>query len=126
MNWSKAIVGSAGDAPSYETSARVERRALAPAWQTEAAFAARFAAAPQGAGGYAPPPPPPPPPAAAQKWWLAANGQSIGPFTREELMQRLGGDFTGSSQVCVLGGSAWQMASTVPGLAELFPPPPPQ
>lgn len=120
-SWSRAVAGSCGDAPPDETDARVERRALAPAWQTEAAFAVRFTPA-QPATSVAPPPPPP---TSSQKWWLAVSGQTIGPFTREELTLRLGQDFSSASQVCLVGGSNWQLAGAVPSLAELFPPPPP-
>ena len=74
-----------------------------------------------GGAGLTPPPPPPPP-----VWHLVENGQSVGPFSPEQLAQaaragRLGPD----TLVWSAGMSAWSPAREVPALAPLMAPPPP-
>ncbi len=79
-------------------------------------------AAPQAA-----PPPPPPPPAAA--WHVAANGQTSGPFSLDQLRQMAAsGQFTRETMVWSNGMAGWEAAGGVAALGEVFaqvPPPPP-
>ena len=71
-----------------------------------------------------PAPSPPPPP--ATQWYIAHNGQSVGPFTLEQLHQQ---GLTPQTLVWSSGMSNWMSVSQVPELAgvaqPLTPPPPP-
>jgi len=82
-------------------------------------------AASHGAAGSGPPPPPPP----AASWHVAQAGQTLGPFSIEQLSQAVAaGQLTRSSLVWTAGMAGWLAAETVPALVPLFapqPPPPP-
>jgi len=90
-----------------------------------------FAMANQFARGFAPgqaaAQPPPPPPAAA--WHITENGQTLGPYTVEQLSQAAQQrQLTPNTLVWTAGLPAWTPASQIPQLANLFapaPPPPP-
>lgn len=77
-----------------------------------------------GAVGMAPPPPPLTP-----SWYVAANGQTHGPFTQEQIATALGsGQLQPSAMVWSAGMAQWTSLSQVPQLASLSqasPPPPP-
>ncbi len=77
----------------------------------------------RGAG--APEPPPPPPP--ALRWHIAENGQTLGPFTPEQLTQaRDEGRLRLETLVWTAGMESWTAARDVPALAGLLrasPPP---
>ena len=73
---------------------------------------------------------PPPPPAAAAAWHVAMNGQTLGPYTPEQLAQGIAaGQVNPATNVWMAGMPGWQPASQVPQLAGYFtpaaPPPPP-
>lgn len=65
----------------------------------------------------------PPPPAQAQ-WYTSQNGQRLGPFSTEQLLQQ---NLTAQTAVWKAGFSGWKQASEVPELSSLLsslPPPP--
>ncbi|MDR1524646.1 MAG: SPFH domain-containing protein [Tannerella sp.] len=71
-----------------------------------------------------------PPPAPQQKlYYVAVNGQQTGPFDLSQLQQMaMQGRFTPQSFVWTQGMTAWEAASAVAELSQLFgsvPPPPP-
>ncbi len=70
-----------------------------------------------GMGGMAPPAPP------SAGWYVAVNGQTLGPYTLDQLP----GIIKANSHVWTAGMAGWSMASQVPQLAAFFqaPPPPP-
>ena len=75
------------------------------------------------APGAAPPPPPPP---AVQQWHVTAGGQTLGPFSGEQLAQAIGqGQVTANTLVWSAGMAGWLAAGQVPQLAGYFGPPPP-
>ncbi|HLO85049.1 MAG TPA: SPFH domain-containing protein [Nostocaceae cyanobacterium] len=66
-----------------------------------------------------------PPPAPAQtQWYISQNGQQVGPFAPQQLLQQ---GLNAQSLVWRAGMQSWQQASTVPELSALLPavPPPP-
>ena len=71
----------------------------------------------------------PPPPPQGTAWHVAVNGQTQGPFTDQQLAQKISsGEVTPHTTVWCAGMPGWQAASQVPGLAGYFqqtPPPPP-
>lgn len=68
-------------------------------------------------------PPPPPIPAA---WHVTENGQSLGPYTIEQLAQAAQQrQLAPTTLVWTAGMSGWTPAAQVPQLANLFAPPPP-
>jgi len=76
-----------------------------------------------GPAGGAPPPPPPP---VSVAWHVTANGQSLGPFSSEQLAQAIQqGQINAGTLVWSAGMAGWTAASQVPQLAGLFGPPPP-
>jgi membrane protease subunit (stomatin/prohibitin family) len=83
-----------------------------------------FGTAPASAPGQMPPPPPP----AHATWHVTANGQSLGPYSLDQLAQGVAqGQVTPATLVWTAGLSGWLAAGQVPQLAGLFaaPPPPP-
>ena len=73
------------------------------------------------ASGAAPPPPP-----AATMWHVTSNGQTLGPFSAEQLAQAVGQQqVTPATLVWSAGMAGWLAAGQVPQLAPLFGPPPP-
>jgi hypothetical protein len=62
---------------------------------------------------------PPPPPAVV--WWVAANGQTQGPFTPEQLGRS--GLLRADTLVWTAGMPDWQPAAGVASLAALLRPP---
>jgi hypothetical protein len=71
-----------------------------------------------------------PPPIPEVKYMLANNGQQFGPFNMTQLAQLVqNGQMTAETYVWKQGMSAWEKASNMPELAQLFaaptPPPPP-
>ncbi len=67
---------------------------------------------------------PPPPPQAA--FHVAANGQTLGPFSASQLAGAAQqGQLTAASLVWTQGMAGWIPAAQVPQLASLFAPPPP-
>lgn len=73
-------------------------------------------------------PVPPPPPAAS--FYVAVNGQTTGPFSLDQIRQKIiGGEIVASTYVYRLGGTAWAAAQSEPEIAQIFtsllPPPPP-
>jgi membrane protease subunit (stomatin/prohibitin family) len=70
-----------------------------------------------------------PPPLPISTYHVAFNGQQLGQFSLEQLKQSAqGGQFTKQHHVWKEGMSAWELASNVAELANLFlavPPPPP-
>ena len=81
------------------------------------------AAAAAGGGMMAPPPPP------GTAWHITVNGQTMGPFTLQQMASgATSGEVTRDSLVWSAGMAGWVAASTVPQLNSLFgatPPPPP-
>jgi hypothetical protein len=76
-----------------------------------------------GAGGVATAPPPPP-----AAWHLAANGQSKGPFSEQQLLQAVqSGELKATTLVWSPALGNWTAAGQVPQLGYLFsgPPAPP-
>ncbi len=70
--------------------------------------------------------PPPPPPAMGPVWHVTANGQSMGPFSTEQLAQAIQqGQINQATLVWSAGMAGWTAASQVPQLAAFFGPPPP-
>lgn len=71
--------------------------------------------------------PPPPPPGSA--WHIAVNGQTMGPFTLQQMATgAASGEVSRDSVVWSAGMNGWAPAATVPQLANIFgatPPPPP-
>ena len=71
--------------------------------------------------------PPPPPPMTA--YHIAAEGQTQGPFTQQQLAERIAsGQVSASTMLWSAGMPAWTPAGQVPQLAASFsavPPPPP-
>ena len=85
------------------------------------AMAQQWGAGAAPAGPQAPSPPP-----AAPSWHLAENGQSLGPFTPEQIAQAAAaGRLRPDSLVWTAGMASWTPAGQVPQLATLFQPPPP-
>jgi membrane protease subunit (stomatin/prohibitin family) len=83
------------------------------------------AAGPMPAAGALPPgaPVPPPPPAA---WHVAANGQSHGPFSADQLAAGIAaGQISRSTLVWTAGMPEWATAGQIPQLAAAFGPPAP-
>jgi membrane protease subunit (stomatin/prohibitin family) len=82
---------------------------------------------PAGPAGPAAGPPPPPPPLAP--WHIVENGQSVGPFSPEQLAQAVaGGRVRPDTLVWTQGMAGWSAARSVQTLATLFgatPPPVP-
>ncbi len=75
------------------------------------------------AGGPAAPPPPP-----GGVWHVAVNGQTMGPYSMQQMTTgATSGELKPDSVVWTPGMDGWKPASTVPQLASLFagPPPPP-
>ncbi len=77
-----------------------------------------------GAPGMAPPPPP------SQMWHVASNGQTLGPYTGQQVAEGIGGGrINGETMVWTQGMAGWEPAGQVPALAGQFgaasPPPPP-
>lgn len=68
----------------------------------------------------------PPPPPAAASWHVTANGQTLGPFSQEQLAQAVAQQqVTAATLVWSAGMAGWLAAGQVPQLAGLFGPPPP-
>ncbi len=79
-----------------------------------------------GGGGAVSSAPPPPP---GQAWYVAVDGQSLGPYTRQQLSQSISsGEVTGESPVWTDGMSDWLPVKQVPQLnpGKSPPPPPPR
>jgi membrane protease subunit (stomatin/prohibitin family) len=78
--------------------------------------------------GPAPSPQAPPPPPPATSWHIAENGQSVGPFTPEQVSQGVAsGQVRSDTMMWSAGMAGWTAAGQVPALAGLFqatPPPP--
>jgi hypothetical protein len=78
--------------------------------------------------GSAPSPQTPPPPPVT-RWHIAQNGQTLGPFTPEQMSQGIAsGELRADTLVWSAGMANWTAAGQVPVLASLFqpaPPPPP-
>lgn len=69
---------------------------------------------------------PPPPPGAAPVWHLAEAGQTLGPFTLDQLRARQAeGKFARETLVWTAGQEGWKAAGDLPGFAAFFGPPPP-
>ena len=74
---------------------------------------------------------PPPPPAPAAAWHVAANGQTLGPYTMQQMASGVSaGQLTAETLVWSAGMPSWVAAGQVGPLASLFamssaPPPPP-
>ena len=67
--------------------------------------------------------PPPPPPAPKMQLYIAVSGQQYGPFDYQQCQQMVQtGQLTPQSVVWKEGMAAWQAASMVPELQELFAP----
>ncbi|HPQ41200.1 MAG TPA: AIM24 family protein [bacterium] len=68
------------------------------------------------------------------QWYVAKDGQSLGPFTQEQMKQKIqAGEVTGDDQVFQSGMAAWAPARSVGELSGFFgapgpaiPPPPPR
>lgn len=55
-----------------------------------------------------PPPPPPPPPPVTVRWWLHRNGQTLGPFATNVVVEMLrSGQLPRETPVCREGRSDW-------------------
>lgn len=68
----------------------------------------------------------PPPPPTQTQWYIFQNGQQLGPFAVNQLMQQ---GLTAQTHVWKPGMASWQPAVDVPELASILPsapPPPPQ
>lgn len=130
---SMGVIGDMGKFQAYQMGHAMEAAANNPAGGGAAegmglgmgfAMANRMAGAagPQQAG--YPMAPPPPPQAAA--WHVAVNGQTTGPYSDQQLAQKISsGEISRSTQVWCAGMSGWQPASQVPQLVAYFPPSPP-
>lgn len=82
---------------------------------------AAMPAAMPGSVGMAPPPAP-----LVPSWYVAANGQTLGPFSQEQLATALGsGQLQPSSLVWSAGMPQWTSISQVPQLASIAQMPPP-
>jgi len=71
---------------------------------------------------------PPPAPAPEKRWHVADNGQTKGPFTRDELGRMASeGTIDPDTYLWTPGGPDWVRGRDVTELADLFsaPPPPP-
>ncbi len=70
--------------------------------------------------------PPPPPVPQSVVWHVALNGQSLGPYTTEQLAQAIQqGQVQAATLVWSAGLAGWTAAGQVPQLAGFFGPPPP-
>lgn len=81
-----------------------------------------------GAATAAPAAAPPPPPPASTTWHVTKEGQTLGPFSPEQMSQAVQqGQVTATTLVWCQGMAAWLAAGQAPQLAHLFagPPPPP-
>ena len=70
----------------------------------------------------------PPPAPSVASWYVAANGQTLGPFSPEQMATALGsGQLQPSALVWSAGMAQWTSVSQVPQLASIaqMPPPPP-
>jgi membrane protease subunit (stomatin/prohibitin family) len=77
---------------------------------------------PSGPAPQAPPPPPPP----ATSWHIAENGQSLGPYTPEQIAQGVAaGQVRSDTLVWSAGMADWTAAAQVPALSNLFQTAPP-
>jgi len=71
-------------------------------------------------------PSPQPPPLPAPNWHVAVNGQSQGPFTREQIAAGIAsGQIGGETLVWSAGMANWTAANQVPLFASLFQQAPP-
>lgn len=71
---------------------------------------------------------PPPPPMGSPTWYVAQSGQTLGPYTMDQLRGAVGaGQFNGQSMVWTAGMAGWEPAGGNASLASMFqtPPPPP-
>jgi membrane protease subunit (stomatin/prohibitin family) len=85
-----------------------------------------MAMAQQMARGFGQPGPAAPPPPPAGAWHVTANGQTLGPFSLEQLGQAVAQQqLSASTLVWSAGMAGWLPAGQVPQLAALFGPPPP-
>lgn len=67
-----------------------------------------------------------PPPANAAPWYVSIDGQSAGPYGAAKMGALIGqGSVSKDSLVWKEGMGAWQPASAIPELSELFPAGPP-
>lgn len=134
--WTVSIEGSHGDAYPDEVAAdRGDKRQVNAAFfQMTGNLAAPIAAVAAPAPGFAPPPPafapPAPPPPVALQYYLAHNGQSLGPYSMQQLQQYVAGGNITAASLLWREGIAWTAAASLPELAALFaapgaPPPPP-
>jgi hypothetical protein len=70
---------------------------------------------------------PPPPPVAV--WHVAHQGQTLGPYSLQQITEAIGrAEIQASSMLWTAGMADWQAASKIPALASYFqaPPPPPK
>lgn len=71
---------------------------------------------------------PPVPSLSAAVWYIANQGQSLGPFSAQQMAEAVGrSELKASTMVWTAGMASWQAAREVPELATFFqtPPPPP-
>lgn len=132
--WTDSIEGSCADAyPDEVAGDRGDKRQVNAAfYQMAGNVPAPAAAAAPHAPVFAPPPPgaPLPPPPATHQYYLAHNGQSLGPYTLQQLQQYVGGGNITRDSLLWREGIAWTAAGALPELSALFaatstPPPPP-
>ncbi len=131
---SMGVIGDLGAYQQYQLGAAMPVAAANPAGGLAGAgvgvgmgmaMANRWGAGGPASGG---PAMPPPPPAPVAPWHIVENGQSVGPFTPEQLAQAIAAGRVGpDTLVWSAGMSAWAVARSVPAWAAQFgaaPPPP--
>jgi len=142
--WTQPVQGSAADVYGDEVASdRSDKRQVTEAFfRMEPSPAQGIAGAPAampGAGAPMPPPPPgaapPPPTANVHQYYVAHNGQSLGPYSVQQLQAFLAGGNITRDSLLWREGIAWTAAHQLAELALLFgapaapmpaaPPPPP-
>jgi membrane protease subunit (stomatin/prohibitin family) len=130
---SMGVVGNMQTFTQYEAASAIPTAAANPGGSTGTGpgIAMGYAMANQmaaGLGGMQPPMPVagPPPLPSAPAYYLAIEGKQAGPFPVDQLAQKAAaGELTRQSLVWKHGLSAWQAASSLPELQNIFPDVPP-
>jgi membrane protease subunit (stomatin/prohibitin family) len=122
---SMGILGNIPQYSQYQMANAIEQSAQNPAGgNVGLEFGMGMAMAQQFTQANAPQPqqPGPPPPPTTTQWYITRNGQSVGPFTPEQLQQQ---GLTPQSLVWRTGMNEWMTVSQIPELAGMVQPPAP-